>query len=92
MSMTRAGLLISGRVQGVAFRHHTSRFAQSQGVTGWVRNLPTGEVEALLEGDTEAVGRVIDWCRQGPPAAQVSEVKIEWGIFRGEFADFVIRR
>lgn len=92
MSMTRASLLISGRVQGVAFRHYTSQFAQGQGVTGWVRNLPNGEVEALLEGETEAVSRVIDWCRQGPPAAQVTEVKIEWGIFGGEFSEFGIRR
>ena len=92
MSMTRASLLISGRVQGVAFRHHSSQFARNQGVKGWVRNLPSGEVEALLEGDREAVRRVIDWCQHGPPAASVSEVKIEWGTFRGEFLDFVIRR
>lgn len=92
MSMTRATLLISGRVQGVAFRHYTSQFAQGQGVSGWVRNLPSGEVEALLEGEADAVRRVIDWCRQGPPAASVSEVKIAWGTFRGEFLDFVIRR
>lgn len=92
MSMTRANLLISGRVQGVAFRHHTSQFARSQGVKGWVRNLPSGEVEALLEGDREAVGRVIDWCQQGPPAAQVTDVRITWEGYCGEFADFVIRR
>lgn len=92
MSMTRASLLISGRVQGVAFRHHTSQFAQSQGVTGWVRNLASGEVEALLEGETEAVSRVIAWCQQGPPAAQVTAVRTAWGDYKGEFADFVIRR
>lgn len=92
MSMTRATLLISGRVQGVAFRHDTSQFAQGQGVHGWVRNLPSGEVEALLEGESDAVSRVIDWCRQGPPAAAVSAVKVQWGTFSGEFLDFMIRR
>lgn len=92
MSMTRATLLISGRVQGVAFRHYTCQFAQGQGVRGWVRNLPSGEVEALLEGEADAVRTVIDWCRQGPPAAEVSAVKIQWGTYSGEFLDFVIRR
>jgi len=92
MSMTRATLLISGRVQGVAFRHYTSQFAQSQGVCGWVRNLPSGEVEALLEGEADAVRRVIDWCQHGPPAATVAEVKIAWGNFSGECLSFVIRR
>ncbi len=92
MNKTRATLLISGRVQGVAFRHFTSQFAQGHGVSGWVRNLPSGEVEALLEGEADAVRRVIDWCQKGPPAAEVSEVKIEWGVFSGEFPDFVIRR
>lgn len=92
MSLIRATLLISGRVQGVAFRHYTRQFAQGQGVRGWVRNLPSGEVEALLEGEAEPVRTVIDWCRQGPPAAAVSAVEIEWGTFRGEFLDFVIRR
>lgn len=92
MTMSRATLLISGRVQGVAFRHYTSQFAQSQGVNGWVRNLPSGEVEALLEGEAEAVNRVIAWCQHGPPTAQVTGVKIAWGSFSGEFADFVVRR
>lgn len=92
MNRTRATLLISGRVQGVAFRHYTSQCAQGQGVSGWVRNLPSGEVEALLEGEADAVNSVIDWCRQGPPAAQVAEAKIEWGTYSGEFIGFVIRR
>jgi len=92
MSMTRATLLISGRVQGVSFRHYTCQFAQSQGVSGWVRNLPSGEVEALLEGEPEAVRTVIDWCQHGPEIAQVAEVSVEWGEFRGEFSGFAIRR
>lgn len=92
MSMTRATLLISGRVQGVAFRHYTCQFAQSQRVSGWVRNLPSGEVEAQLEGEADAVRTVIDWCQHGPETAQVAGVKVEWGEFCGEFFGFAIRR
>lgn len=86
----RAHVVISGRVQGVFFRAETLRAAQRIGVTGWVRNRPDGSVEALFEGPTQAVDQAVDWCWHGSPMARVSDVKIEWETFAGEFTDFSI--
>jgi acylphosphatase len=69
--------LISGRVQGVGFRYFVQDAAGREGVTGWVRNLPDGRVEALVEGDDEAVVRVERALRQGPGGAQVDEVTVD---------------
>ena len=66
--------LISGRVQGVGFRYFAKDVAQSEGVTGWVRNLPDGRVEALVEGEAEAVTRVERALWQGPGGARVTAV------------------
>jgi acylphosphatase len=69
--------LISGRVQGVGFRYFVKDAAIREGVTGWVRNLPDGRVEALVEGDDEAVVRVERALRQGPGGAYVDEVAVD---------------
>jgi acylphosphatase len=63
---------ISGRVQGVGFRWFTKDVADREGVTGWVRNLPDGRVEALVEGDADAVTRVERSLRTGPRGARVA--------------------
>lgn len=87
---TRKQVRVEGVVQGVAFRHYTSRRAEELGVTGWVRNLPDGSVEALFEGDEHAVSAMVDWCRSGPPAARVSRIRVADGSWSGEFATFSI--
>jgi acylphosphatase len=87
----RKRLVISGRVQGVYFRDSLRMAAEREGVTGWVRNLPDRQVEAVLEGDPQAVAKVIEWSRQGPPAARVEEVAVIEEVFTGEFHDFEIR-
>ena len=69
-------VVVRGRVQGVGFRYAMVAAAQARGVTGWVRNRRDGSVEALVQGDAEAVESVIAWCRRGPPAAQVSGVDV----------------
>jgi acylphosphatase len=86
----RARLLISGRVQGVAFRWETRRAAGRCHVTGWVRNLPDGRVEAVAEGPRANVNDLIDWCRKGPPVARVDSLDIQWEDFSGDFATFEI--
>lgn len=91
MAKARAHVFISGRVQGVNFRWHTQRQAEREGVTGWVRNLRDGRVEAVFEGEEDAVRRLVDWCRQGPPAARVDDVEVRWEPPTGEFQDFSIR-
>ena len=88
--MTRVSVIIHGRVQGVAFRHYTCQEALELGVTGWVRNLPDGSVEGLFEGNEDAVAALVEWCRSGPPAAQVDRLEISTGSYSGEFNSFCI--
>jgi acylphosphatase len=87
---TRAIAIISGRVQGVFFRMETKRAADRFGVSGWVRNLKNGSVEAMFEGDQDRVDAVLDWCRQGPPHADVLDVTVTWNTYTGEFKGFKI--
>jgi len=70
----RKRVLVSGRVQGVWFRESTRRQAVELGLTGWVRNLPDGRVEAEFEGTPDAVAQALDFVRVGPKFAQVDEV------------------
>ena len=70
-------LVVHGRVQGVGFRAFTQTTAGREGVSGWVRNLPDGTVEAWLEGDHDAVGRVEQALRAGPLGAHVAHVVVE---------------
>jgi acylphosphatase len=74
--LVRRHVVVRGRVQGVFFRDTCSRLARADGVTGWVRNQPDGSVEAVFEGETEAVERMVSWCRHGPPRAIVTGVEI----------------
>jgi len=88
---SRAHLQISGRVQGVFFRASARDTATKLGLTGWVRNSPDGGVEAVFEGDKERVEEAIEWCRNGPSYAQVSDVDIKWEEPTGEFSGFEIK-
>ncbi|MBG0567600.1 acylphosphatase [Actinoplanes aureus] len=74
--MIRKRVLVTGVVQGVFFRDTCRRVAGQQGVTGWVRNLPDGRVEAVFQGAPESVERLVTWCRTGPPDAQVTAVDV----------------
>ena len=73
----QARLTITGRVQGVGFRDWTMTTARRFGLSGWVRNRTDGAVEALIVGDDNAVGEMIDACRRGPTMARVDNVDIE---------------
>lgn len=86
----RVHIFVSGRVQGVFFRDHTRRWADSLGLTGWVRNLRDGRVEVLAEGAKDRLEDLTAWLKQGPPLAEVQNIEISWEDFRGEFADFRI--
>jgi len=86
----RAHVIVGGRVQGVFFRAETANFAHHSQVTGWVRNLPDGRVEALFEGDKENVEKLVDFCRRGPPGAYVRNLDLKWEDWKGEFRDFRI--
>ncbi|MFN3805217.1 MAG: acylphosphatase [Pyrobaculum sp.] len=91
MGRVRAHIYVRGRVQGVFFRQSMREVARRHGVVGWVRNLSDGRtVEAVLEGEREAVEKVIQWAGVGPPGARVEAVEVSWGEYRGEFQDFKI--
>jgi acylphosphatase len=75
--MIRKRVIVSGRVQGVFFRDTCRRIAGQQGVSGWVRNLPDGRVEAVFEGDPESVERMVRWARRGPSHARVTAVAVQ---------------
>ena len=74
--MQNVRIEITGHVQGVGFRYAMRAEARRRGVCGWVRNRRDGSVEALLQGDADAVRAPIDWARQGPPGARVAEVRV----------------
>ncbi len=90
MSTIRRRVLISGMVQGVFFRAYTRDAARRAGVSGWVRNLPDGRVEAVFEGPTESVQTVIQWCHLGSPGSRVEGVDVVPETPRGESGDFAI--
>ena len=83
--------LISGRVQGVGFRFFTEEAASREGLSGWVRNLPDGRVEASAEGEAEALERFERRVRQGPRGARVEHVEIEDVAPDGRDTGFFIR-
>ena len=70
-------MTISGRVQGVGYRDSLRLVAQALDVTGWVRNLANGDVEAVIQGDEDAVDRIVAWCHNGPPGANVRFVEAQ---------------
>ena len=74
--MKRKHVFISGRVQGVFFRASTRDMAEKVGVTGWVRNLSDGRVEAVFEGEEDKVDRMVDFCRKGPSRARVEDIEV----------------
>jgi acylphosphatase len=92
MAIVRAHVVISGRVQGVYFRSYVKERAASMGIHGWVRNLFDGTVEAIFEGETESVHRMIEWCQKGPPAARVDHVETNWLEPLKESTTFELRR
>ena len=86
----RRRVTVSGHVQGVFFRDTVRNAAEREHLAGWVRNRPDGTVEAAFEGAPDAVERLIDLCRQGPPGAQVEKVDVREEPDEGA-GEFLIR-
>lgn len=89
--MKRLRIQIWGRVQGVFFRAHAQKEAVKLTLVGWVRNCADGTVELVAEGDEKNLTRLLDWCRVGPPEAQVLKIEPTWGGATGEFENFFIK-
>ncbi|AEH37367.1 acylphosphatase [Halopiger xanaduensis] len=81
---TRAHVFVSGNVQGVYYRATTRDTARGEGVDGWVKNLEDGRVEAVFEGPEDAVDAMVEFCREGSPAAEVETVEVEYEDPQGE--------
>jgi len=90
--MKRVHVYVSGIVQGVFFRHHTLEAAMELGVNGWVRNLPDGRVEAVLEGEKSSVDMMVAFCGRGPPGAHVTALELREESYKGEFKGFSVKR
>ena len=89
--MKRMHVIITGRVQGVFFRAGLQQAAKSLGFSGWVRNLPDGRVEALLEGAEKNWPAMLDWCWKGPARSVVTNVEVTEETYTGDEKDFHIR-
>ena len=90
MGKVRVRVQIKGRVQGVFFRDETRRMARSVEVTGWVKNLANGNVQAVFEGEEDQVKKVLAWCDEGPPLASVKAKEVVWQDYTGEFPSFEV--
>jgi acylphosphatase len=84
-------LIIKGHVQGVFYRASAKDAAEELGVTGWIKNTPDGEVEALASGSQEKIEQFVEWCKKGPRRARVSEVIVNEGDEK-HFEEFSVIR
>ncbi len=88
---SRAELTLHGIVQGVGMRAYVQRHAADQGVKGYIKNLPDGDVLVVLEGEEFRIQFVVDRCVSGPPAATVTKATLNWVAAKNEFETFQIR-
>jgi len=88
----RAHIYVSGKVQGVFFRSSTRDKAKELAISGWVRNLDDGRVEAVFEGEKGNVEIIVDWAGKGPEYARVEKVENVTEKYTGEFSGFVVLR
>lgn len=84
--------IVTGRVQGVAFRYHAQDQARSLGLDGWIRNLPDGSVVFFAQGPRSPLGAFLDWLHEGPMMARVSSVDAEAAAIDETLTGFEIRR
>ncbi len=88
----RVHLYISGKVQGVFFRSFIKENADELEILGLTRNTVDNKVEAILEGETRRINKMLDLCKKGPRFAKVDEVKVTEEDYKGEFANFSVLR
>ncbi|HEV2339998.1 MAG TPA: acylphosphatase [Patescibacteria group bacterium] len=90
--MKDAYVVVSGFVQGVGYRKFAKKVAAAIGLTGWVRNVPDGTVEALLQGEEHIIKKAITSLKKGPFLAEIEHVDVMWSDQKEKLLDFVIRR
>lgn len=90
--ITRAEIIVNGLVQGVGFRYFVLRNGLNLGLKGYVKNLYTGEVVAVVEGEKYKIEELFKLMRQGPSHSKVNKINIAWGSYNSEFSTFEIRQ
>lgn len=86
----RAHIVVSGMVQGVGYRFFVQRHARHLGLGGWVKNLPSREVEILAEGDRSRIEMLVKSLRTGNPHATVRHIRLDWEAYQGQYTGFDI--
>lgn len=82
---------VEGHVQGVGFRYFVQQRAVELGLTGWVRNLWSGNVEVVAEGERPSLEKLLDLLHRGPRSSYVTGVKVDWSAHEAEFKGFQVR-
>ena len=88
--MANLKIIVSGKVQGVFFRHNTQKFAKSLDLKGYVKNLSNGNVEVVAVGDEKQLKKLIEFCKNGPEHAKVSNINVKYFVCKEMFEDFKI--
>ena len=89
--MQRVHIIVHGSVQGVFFRSNTRMMASDLGLKGYAKNMPDGSVEVVAEGKEDKIKELIEFCKKGPEAAEVSKVDVEFSKASNEFEGFEVR-
>lgn len=89
--MQQAHIFILGYVQGVGFRRFVRQRARKRGLTGWVRNLPDGRVEAVIQGEQEQIEKLIEEVRKGPMLAKVEKIESQWEVITEAYSEFSLQ-
>ena len=89
--MQRVHIMVHGYVQGVLFRYYTKKISLSLGLKGYVRNMSNGAVEVVAEGPEDKIKELIEFCKKGPEAAEVSKVDVKIKKASNEFESFEVR-
>jgi len=92
MNLTSKHILVKGKVQGVFFRKNTKQIADELKIKGWVKNSDEGHVEIIAQADEDSIKKLIEWCRQGPPKAEVKDVIVSDAKVEEDFKTFYIDR
>lgn len=87
----RAVITVSGNVQGVFFRMSARGEAEKLGLVGSAENREDGTVRIVVEGPRDAIDRLLEWCRTGPPLASVKDVAVQWQEATGRFTRFAVQ-
>lgn len=91
MAKRRFEARISGRVQGVGFRFFARETANEFGITGYVRNLPDGSLEVVVEGEEDVLKEFLEMLRNGPRSARVTDIQVAWGSPSNGYDDFLVK-